>query len=148
MEHHLFVSDYFHLKKQIESELVDSTEGQLLKSFLDLPKMEQQLKLKERLKKYCQKVYMSFCITYWYLLSGQLIFNVLMVCERHIKGFSTSLSLNFEKQGYACVRILFMWTQFAGVQLALFYLFKYFTLKWLRVIPCTSSFIEDRSMYS
>ena len=81
MEHHLFISDYYHLKKQIESELVDRTGGQLSKSFLDLPKMEQQLKLKERLKKYCQKVYMSFCIRYRYLLSGQLMFNVLMVCE-------------------------------------------------------------------
>eukprot|EP00268_Persea_americana_P026628 TRINITY_DN2608_c0_g1_i2.p1 TRINITY_DN2608_c0_g1~~TRINITY_DN2608_c0_g1_i2.p1 ORF type:complete len:2201 (+),score=389.42 TRINITY_DN2608_c0_g1_i2:181-6783(+) len=50
-------SDYYHLKKQIESELVDRTGGQLSKSFLDLPKMEQQLKLKERLKKYCQKAY-------------------------------------------------------------------------------------------
>ncbi|GAV76364.1 LOW QUALITY PROTEIN: DNA_pol_B domain-containing protein/DNA_pol_B_exo1 domain-containing protein/DUF1744 domain-containing protein [Cephalotus follicularis] len=50
-------SDYYHLKKQIESEFVDGTDGQYSKSFLDLPKMEQQLKLKERLKKYCQKAY-------------------------------------------------------------------------------------------
>ncbi|XP_020536143.1 DNA polymerase epsilon catalytic subunit A isoform X2 [Jatropha curcas] len=50
-------SDYYHLKKQIESEFVDGTDGQLSKSFLDLPKMEQQSKLKERLKKYCQKAY-------------------------------------------------------------------------------------------
>ncbi|XP_058067456.1 DNA polymerase epsilon catalytic subunit A-like isoform X2 [Magnolia sinica] len=50
-------SDYYHLKKQIESELVDNIDGQLSKSFLDLPKTEQQLKLKERLKKYCQKAY-------------------------------------------------------------------------------------------
>ncbi|KAI7983738.1 DNA polymerase epsilon catalytic subunit A [Camellia lanceoleosa] len=50
-------SDYYHLKRQIESEFVDSGDGQLSKSFLDLPKMEQQLKLKERLKKYCQKAY-------------------------------------------------------------------------------------------
>ncbi|XP_071723103.1 DNA polymerase epsilon catalytic subunit A-like isoform X1 [Rutidosis leptorrhynchoides] len=47
-------SDYYHLKKQIESEFVD---GQLSKSFADLPKADQQLKLKERLKKYCQKAY-------------------------------------------------------------------------------------------
>ncbi|OVA03605.1 DNA-directed DNA polymerase [Macleaya cordata] len=50
-------SDYYHLKRQIESELVDNVRGQLAKSFLDLPKIEQQMKLKERLKKYCQKAY-------------------------------------------------------------------------------------------
>ncbi|XP_010242612.1 PREDICTED: DNA polymerase epsilon catalytic subunit A-like [Nelumbo nucifera] len=50
-------SDYFHLKRQLESELVDGIDGQLSKSFLDLPKAEQQSKLKERLKKYCQKAY-------------------------------------------------------------------------------------------
>ncbi|CAI9778339.1 unnamed protein product [Fraxinus pennsylvanica] len=50
-------SDYHHLKRQLESELVDSVTGQLAKSFLDLPKAEQQMKLKERLKKYCQKAY-------------------------------------------------------------------------------------------
>ncbi|KAH7542023.1 hypothetical protein FEM48_Zijuj02G0029500 [Ziziphus jujuba var. spinosa] len=44
-------SDYYHLKKQIESEFVSS------KSFLDLPKIEQQTRLKDRLKKYCQKAY-------------------------------------------------------------------------------------------
>ncbi|KAL2240087.1 UNVERIFIED_CONTAM: DNA polymerase epsilon catalytic subunit A, partial [Sesamum indicum] len=50
-------SDYYHLKRQIESELVIGTNGQLSNSFLDLPKADQQLKLKERLKKYCQKAY-------------------------------------------------------------------------------------------
>ncbi|XP_073146772.1 DNA polymerase epsilon catalytic subunit A-like [Henckelia pumila] len=50
-------SDYYHLKRQIESELVDSMNGQLSKSFLELPKADQQVKLKERLKKYCQKAY-------------------------------------------------------------------------------------------
>ncbi|KAL9391175.1 hypothetical protein Peur_015095 [Populus x canadensis] len=50
-------SDYYHLKKQIESEFVDGTDGQFSKSFLDLSKMDQQSKLKERLKKYCQKAY-------------------------------------------------------------------------------------------
>ncbi|XP_077235840.1 DNA polymerase epsilon catalytic subunit A-like [Tasmannia lanceolata] len=50
-------SDYYHLKRQIESELVDNVNGQLSKSFLDLPKVEQQSKLKERLKKYSQKAY-------------------------------------------------------------------------------------------
>ncbi|KAF3455292.1 hypothetical protein FNV43_RR05740 [Rhamnella rubrinervis] len=44
-------SDYYHLKKQIESEFVSS------KSFLELPKLEQQSRLKDRLKKYCQKAY-------------------------------------------------------------------------------------------
>ncbi|XP_075520013.1 DNA polymerase epsilon catalytic subunit A-like isoform X2 [Primulina tabacum] len=50
-------SDYHHLKRQIESELVDTMNGQLSKSFLELPKSDQQAKLKERLKKYCQKAY-------------------------------------------------------------------------------------------
>ncbi|KAK9126454.1 hypothetical protein Scep_015300 [Stephania cephalantha] len=43
--------------RQLESELVVGGEGQLSKSFLDLPKVDQQAKLKERLKKYCQKAY-------------------------------------------------------------------------------------------
>nr|GMD12608.1 DNA polymerase epsilon catalytic subunit A-like [Ipomoea batatas] len=50
-------SDYYHLKRQLESEVVEGTDGQSQKSFLDLPKLEQQAKLKERLKKYCQKAY-------------------------------------------------------------------------------------------
>ncbi|KAL5717104.1 DNA-directed DNA polymerase [Ranunculus cassubicifolius] len=50
-------SDYYHIKRQIESEPVDKVDGQWSKSFLDLPKPEQQLKVKDRLKKYCQKVY-------------------------------------------------------------------------------------------
>ncbi|KAF7823259.1 DNA polymerase epsilon catalytic subunit A-like [Senna tora] len=50
-------SDYYHLKKQIESEFVEGADRQSSKSFLDLPKAEQQSKLKERLKKYCQKAY-------------------------------------------------------------------------------------------
>ncbi|KAF1884802.1 hypothetical protein Lal_00028689, partial [Lupinus albus] len=50
-------SDYNHVKKQIESEFVDGADDRPSKSFLDLPKAEQQLRLKERLKKYCQKAY-------------------------------------------------------------------------------------------
>jgi len=51
-------SDYYHLKKQIESEFVDAGANIMSsKSFLDLPKVDQQSKLKERLKKYCQKAY-------------------------------------------------------------------------------------------
>ncbi|XP_027348237.1 DNA polymerase epsilon catalytic subunit A-like [Abrus precatorius] len=50
-------SDYYHLKKQIESEFVDGSGEGLSKSFLDLSKLEQQSRLKERLKKYCQKAY-------------------------------------------------------------------------------------------
>ncbi|KAF6166038.1 hypothetical protein GIB67_012935 [Kingdonia uniflora] len=50
-------SDYNHLKRQIESEIVNYADGQVSKTFLDLPKIEQQAKLKERLKKYCQKAY-------------------------------------------------------------------------------------------
>ncbi|KAJ0576989.1 putative DNA-directed DNA polymerase [Helianthus annuus] len=47
-------SDYYHIKRQIESEFVDGLQS---KPFLDLPKADQQLKLKERLKKYCQKAF-------------------------------------------------------------------------------------------
>ncbi|KAK1354606.1 DNA polymerase epsilon catalytic subunit [Heracleum sosnowskyi] len=50
-------SDYYHIKRQLESELVDGADGHPSKPFLDLPKVEQQLKLKDRLKKYCQKAY-------------------------------------------------------------------------------------------
>ncbi|KAL2635827.1 hypothetical protein R1flu_007306 [Riccia fluitans] len=51
-------SEYNHLKNQIESEqFPPSTEGGETRYFRDLPKDEQQSKLKDRLKKYCQKVY-------------------------------------------------------------------------------------------
>lgn len=50
-------SEYYHLKNQIESEQIPTPEGQLPRFFRDLPKEEQQTKLKDRLKKYCQKVY-------------------------------------------------------------------------------------------
>ncbi|KAM5584440.1 DNA polymerase epsilon catalytic subunit A-like [Rosa sericea] len=50
-------SDYYHLKKQIESESVDGATSKQSRSFLELPKMDQQTRLKERLKKYCQKAY-------------------------------------------------------------------------------------------
>ncbi|GAA0141587.1 DNA metabolism protein [Lithospermum erythrorhizon] len=50
-------SDYYHLRRQLECEMIDGVDGQSSKSFLDLPRAEQQLKLKERLKKYCQKAY-------------------------------------------------------------------------------------------
>ncbi|KAJ8768060.1 hypothetical protein K2173_021000 [Erythroxylum novogranatense] len=50
-------SDYYHLKKQLEYENIDGTDSQLSRTFLDLPTAEQQLKLRERLKKYCQKAY-------------------------------------------------------------------------------------------
>lgn len=50
----LDISDYIFVKRQIESEFVDGSKS---KPFLDLPKVDQQLKLKERLKTYCQKVY-------------------------------------------------------------------------------------------
>ncbi|KMZ73055.1 DNA-directed DNA polymerase [Zostera marina] len=48
-------SDYYHLKRQIESEIYK--DGLSSKNFLDLSKKEQHLKLKERLKKYNQKAY-------------------------------------------------------------------------------------------
>ena len=52
----VLISEYYHLKNQIESEQFTSSDGQKLKYFRDLPKDEQQSKLKDRLKKYCQKV--------------------------------------------------------------------------------------------
>lgn len=50
-------SEYYHLKNQIESEQVATGEGQLSRFFRDLPKEEQETRLKDRLKKYCQRVY-------------------------------------------------------------------------------------------
>ncbi|CAJ1979167.1 unnamed protein product [Sphenostylis stenocarpa] len=60
-------SDYYALKTQIESEFVDDSENnkslshysekRSSKSFLDLPKSDQQSRLRDRLKKYCQKAY-------------------------------------------------------------------------------------------
>ncbi|RWW20755.1 hypothetical protein GW17_00015113, partial [Ensete ventricosum] len=47
-------SDYYYIRKQIQSELAEFGDGKTM-PFLDLPKSEQQLRLKERLKKYCQK---------------------------------------------------------------------------------------------
>lgn len=60
-------SDYYHLKKQIESEFVDGSNSKLSKSFLELPKMEQQSRLKERLKKYCQKVFSPLYLIKYFL---------------------------------------------------------------------------------
>lgn len=39
--------------------MVEGGEGQPSKLYLDLPKLDQQLRLKDRLKKYCQKVHIS-----------------------------------------------------------------------------------------
>jgi hypothetical protein len=49
-------SDYYHIKRQIETELIQSGDATSSKPFLDLSKSEHLLKLKDRLKKYCQKV--------------------------------------------------------------------------------------------
>ncbi len=74
-------SEYNHLKNQIESEQFHpSSEGGLPRFFRDLPKDEQQAKLKDRLKKYCQKVFffpplfslqfspslLEFGLTHWF----------------------------------------------------------------------------------
>ena len=55
----MFCSDYYHIKRQIESELIQSGGIASSKPFLDLSKPEHLLKLKDRLKKYCQKVLFS-----------------------------------------------------------------------------------------
>jgi hypothetical protein len=52
----LFSSDYHHIKRQIESEMIQTGGVTSSKPFLDLSKPEHLLKLKDRLKKYCQKV--------------------------------------------------------------------------------------------
>lgn len=59
----ILCSDYYHLKRQIESEVYK--DGLSSKNFLDLSKKEQHLKLKERLKKYNQKVYIIFLLFFW-----------------------------------------------------------------------------------
>jgi len=53
----MFCSDYYHIKRQIESELIQSGGIASSKPFLDLSKPEHLLKLKDRLKKYCQKAH-------------------------------------------------------------------------------------------
>ncbi|XP_052142334.1 DNA polymerase epsilon catalytic subunit A-like isoform X2 [Oryza glaberrima] len=50
-------SDYHHIKRQIESEMIQAGGVTPSKPFLDLSKPEHLLKLKDRLKKYCQKAY-------------------------------------------------------------------------------------------
>ncbi|TVU12159.1 hypothetical protein EJB05_45789 [Eragrostis curvula] len=50
-------NDYYHIKRQIESELIQSGGTTSSKPFLDLSKPEHLLKLKDRLKKYCQKAH-------------------------------------------------------------------------------------------
>uniref|UniRef100_A0A452YAU8 DNA polymerase epsilon catalytic subunit n=1 Tax=Aegilops tauschii subsp. strangulata TaxID=200361 RepID=A0A452YAU8_AEGTS len=50
-------SDYHHIKRQIESEMIQTGGVTSSKPFLDLSKPEHLLKLKDRLKKYCQKAY-------------------------------------------------------------------------------------------
>uniref|UniRef100_A0ACD5XVC0 Uncharacterized protein n=1 Tax=Avena sativa TaxID=4498 RepID=A0ACD5XVC0_AVESA len=50
-------SDYHHIKRQIESEMIQAGGVTSSKPFLDLSKPEHLLKLKDRLKKYCQKAY-------------------------------------------------------------------------------------------
>jgi len=53
----MFCSDYYHIKRQIESGLIQSGCIASSKHFLDLSKPEHLLKLKDRLKKYCQKAH-------------------------------------------------------------------------------------------
>ncbi|GJM85088.1 hypothetical protein PR202_ga01509 [Eleusine coracana subsp. coracana] len=53
----LQIIDYYHIKRQIESELIQSGGTTSSKPFLDLSKPEHLLKLKDRLKKYCQKAH-------------------------------------------------------------------------------------------
>ncbi|XP_072089414.1 uncharacterized protein [Arachis hypogaea] len=87
--------DYYHIKKQIESDFVDGANVRLSKSFLDLLKVEQQSKLKDHLKKYCQKnsvkqesacVKIHFMLTLfadsWMVTSCWKNWNVTLCCIR------------------------------------------------------------------
>jgi len=105
------ISDYHHLKRQIESEMVDSMDGQFSKSFLDLPKAEQQSKLKERLRKYCQKVFLCLACCQNFLC--RLHWSACAV-HRHTSGFLTSQQLSFAKQGSAWGKIHSMLILSAG----------------------------------
>jgi hypothetical protein len=93
-------SDYYHLKKQIESEFVDAGANIMSsKSFLDLPKVDQQSKLKERLKKYCQKVlslHRSNIFPTMSIYNGKF-----SAIGRLINEYLTSQLLKFVKLGYA-----------------------------------------------
>lgn len=64
----LFCSDYHHIKRQIESEMIQAGGVTSSRPFLDLSKPEHLLKLKDRLKKYCQKVaYLNSLInSFWW----------------------------------------------------------------------------------
>lgn len=53
--------------------MVHNSDGQLSKSFTELPKAEQEAKLKDRLKKYSQKVYSLHPIFSWLILLYLLI---------------------------------------------------------------------------
>lgn len=60
-------SEYAHLKNQIESEWFPSADGSTQQSFHDLSRDLQQNKLKDRLKKYCQKACPCFLMRTNYL---------------------------------------------------------------------------------
>ena len=103
-------SDYYHVKKQIESEFVDGTEVQLSKSFLDLPKADQQTRLKDRLKKYCQKVYSSLQLNHFAWVrfkADNFICRLTNECWKN-------QSLNFGKQESAWGKTHFMLTLLEG----------------------------------
>lgn len=111
--HFIKFSDYYHLKNQIESEFVDSGSARLSKSFLELPKLEQQAKLKERLKKYCQKVYWSLFT--W--MSESHFWHILILrFFRLINEYLISQSMKFEKQGSAWEKTLSILTLFVGTR--------------------------------
>lgn len=129
-----FGSDYYHLKKQVESEFFDTGANiQSSKSFLDLPKVEQQSKLKERLKKYCQKVFFLSLS-----LSCIVIFSPKCQCTmashsafcRHINEYLTSQSLKFVRLGYAWEKTLSMWTLFGGAWLLFSQSWYYWDFVW------------------
>jgi hypothetical protein len=75
------------------------------KPFLDLSKPEHLLKLKDRLKKYCQKV--AYC-TSWINLFGELSLTILVAQCRRIEELLTSQLQKLEKLEYACAKILSM----------------------------------------
>lgn len=123
------ISDYHYLKRQLESDFVGSVDGKLSKSFLELPKAEQQVKLKERLRKYCQKVYVVFPTVP--LPRGLSMTNAnasnLLFFFRHIKEYWINQLLSFEKQGSACGKTPFMLILCVGMILFKLYMNIYST---------------------
>jgi hypothetical protein len=101
----MFCSGYYHIKRQIESELIQSGGIASSKPFLDLSKPEHLLQLKDRWKKYCQKVIFPNSLVN---SLGEPYMDVLTPQCRRTKELLINQLLKSEKREYACVKILSM----------------------------------------